>query len=676
MAKKVSGTPRIRIRELFNADPIELLHGLKTRLSVIWEDGVETEMSSKEVIVNKYALEILKGLPEVPLVSKYHINKYYTNGIYVSKTINKLYEAVVNDVVDLYVKPTNDRSILETLYKNMYNVVNDMYNNIIYAIPEYCVNLDILDFLEIQTNERLLESIKAVKYDNRPETISASYNVLDDILRNDPSLAKNRLSKGYISNTLNPNQLKQILAPRGYGTEINSELFKTPIYSSFCIGLYNMYHMAVESRSAAKALYLSTKAIQTSEYFARELQLVTMNIEHLVDGDCGSTDYMDWYVRPAEDGNKADLPNLIGKFFLNDKGELEEITAKHKHLEGTTIKLRSAMNCKLQESNCICSKCFGTLSYGMFKHTNLGHISATSLTQKISQSILSTKHLVSSATTNDIVLDENAKLFFNVVNKNNYGFKKEVLTGKTASMRMIVTQYEAYGIKDLNANVDTSKLYPSKISRIESIILEVSQNGTTAEYPIVVRNGNKRGSFTLPFLAYILQGHYTLDEQDRYVIDLSKWKSTGPVITLPQIEFNFLELVKRIKSEFKSMKYIKDKRSAETKESLLQKVFDLVNIKLDVNIALLEVIVYAFTVKSLENKDFRLGRNTEDSQLAKIKDLMKNKSLGGSFAWEHVIKILLSPTSFNGYNNIDHIMDIMVRPKEVLEDKGIKTTLH
>ena len=55
---------------------------------------------------------------------------------------------------------------------------------------------------------------------------------------------------------------------------------------------------------------------------------------------------------------------------------------------------------------------------------------------------------------------------------------------------------------------------------------------------------------------------------------------------------------------------------------------------------------------------------------------MKNKSLGGSFAWEHVIKILLSPTSFNGYNNIDHIMDIMVRPKEVLEDKGIKTTLH
>ena len=96
MARKVSGTPRIRIRELFNADPIELLHGLKTRLSVIWEDGVETEMSSKEVIVNKYALEILKGLPEVPLVSKYHINKYYTNGIYVSKTINKLYEAAVN----------------------------------------------------------------------------------------------------------------------------------------------------------------------------------------------------------------------------------------------------------------------------------------------------------------------------------------------------------------------------------------------------------------------------------------------------------------------------------------------------------------------------------------------------------------------------------------------------
>ena len=147
------------------------------------------------------------------------------------------------------------------------------------------------------------------------------------------------------------------------------------------------------------------------------------------------------------------------------------------------------------------------------------------------------------------------------------------------------------------------------------------------------------------------------------------------MIVLPQIEFNFLELVTRIKSEFKSLKYIKDIRSVETKESLLQKLFDLVNIKLDVNIALLEVIVYAFSIKSLEHKDYTLGRNVPDPQLAKIKDIMSNRSLGGSFAHERVMEVLLNPKSFNGNNNIDHIMDIMLRPKEVLEDKGIKTTL-
>lgn len=669
---------KVHIRELMKFPPHELLTGLKNSLTVVWDDGVETDMSSKEIIVNRWALDILNGIPPIPLVSRYNITNYYSGGLYVAKTINKLYEAIVKDVTDILVKGNNDRSVLRELYRNMYNVVNDMYIHIIYDIPEYAVTLDILDFVEVQIKEELLKSLVELKKDIKPDNVNKTYAVLDKLLTKDPTLADNRLSKGYISGTFNPNQLKQILAARGYGTELNSELFKTPIYSSYCVGLYNIYAMAVESRGAAKALFVSTKAIQTSEYFARELQLVTMNVEKLVDGDCGNREYIDWFVRPADETTKADLPNLIGKYYLNEKGEEEEITAKHKHLEGATIKIRSAMNCKCKEANSICTRCFGALSYGLFPHTNIGHVSATSLTQKISQSILSTKHLVSSATSADISLDDNAKLFFNVVKKNYYGFKKEMLTNKDFKLRLIVSQYEAYGIKNLSKNTDITKLYPNKLSRINSIKLELTDSkGEVIEYPIEIRNGNKRGSFTIPFLAYIIKHGYVIDDLDRYIIDLSNWKNEGPVIGLPEIEFNFLELVKQIKHEFTSIKApSKTTKAPITKEMLLQKLFDLVNRKLDVNIALLEVIIYAFTIQSHANKDYRLSRGSVDPQLASIQDIIVHRSVGGLYAWQSVMKYILNPTSFNGENNIDHIMDIMLRPKETLIDKHIKATLH
>ena len=49
---------KVKIRELFKLSPIEVLKGLKTNLTIIWEDGIETEMTSREIIVNRFALAI------------------------------------------------------------------------------------------------------------------------------------------------------------------------------------------------------------------------------------------------------------------------------------------------------------------------------------------------------------------------------------------------------------------------------------------------------------------------------------------------------------------------------------------------------------------------------------------------------------------------------------------
>jgi len=394
-----------------------------------------------------------------------------------------------------------------------------------------------------------------------------------------------------------------------------------------------------------------------------------MSVEHLVDGDCGNRDYMKWFVRPASMAGKSDISNMVGKRFFNEETQQEEIITKnHTHLEGQNILLRTAFGCKLEDKKSVCTHCFGELSYGVHKHSNLGHISATAVTEKVTQSILSTKHLTSSATSNGIVLDKTAAEFFNVKAKTSYAFKANLINKVRTSYKMIINQAEAFGIKDMTKGVDVYKFNPFRISRIESIILMTeSHDGKQEWYPIVIKDTNKYGSFTYDFLEYIVEEGYTLDDQDRYIIDLNNWTTTKPVIIMPQLEYNFLALAKNIKAVFKYMTIMKGDRSSETQESMLQKLFDLVNTKLDINIALLEVIVYAFSIMSIRDNNYDIGRNSKDTQMMRIKGIMTNRSLGGAYAWEEVLSTILSPTSFNGRNAVDHPMDVLLAPSDVIK---------
>ena len=117
---------------------------------------------------------------------------------------------------------------------------------------------------------------------------------------------------------------------------------------------------------------------------------------------------------------------------------------------------------------------------------------------------------------------------------------------------------------------------------------------------------------------------------------------------------------------FKSkMEYVG--QEPETQESLLQKVFDMFNSKLNVNVALLEIIVYSFTVMSKENMD--MGRNSKEPTVARIFDIITNRSLSVAYAWEMENKWLFSPTVFDGRNATNHLLDVLYAPEATLLDK-------
>ena len=658
----------IQIRELMKFSPKELSDGLKSDLNVIMEDGEVHFVTHRELIVLRYLLQLFEMFPQLRIESKHLLRNYFSsNGLFTSKSIPKWFEVTIKDIVEYIVKPQNNRKILADVYREIWEINNQIYNEIVYKNLGYSSSVNIEEFLEIQVDKRLINSMRNVAIKQTPESVRNSYKVLEDIIYNKKELKNNQIVKNYIAGTINQNQVKQILASRGFLTEINNMIYKYPIASSFCLGLSNIYDMSVESRAAAKALSVAISSIQDSEYFARETQLVTMITEKLVDGDCGNTDYVEWYVKGSKDGEKSDIPNLVGKRWYNPKTKKEEVIGpKDTHLEGQTIKLRSAINCKLPDARCVCTACFGDLAYAIPLHSNIGHYCTTEITEQITQGLLSTKHHTGSASSGAIVLDKVGEQFF-TLSDNTYYLRSNLFKSGKMKYYLIVDQKSGFGLKDLNPTVNVNKLNTARVSRILEIFIQEVGPGVDMIYPIRIEVNKRYGSFTYQFLDYVAKNGFIMDDNDRYVIDLSKWDPKDSVISMPEVEYDFKTLLTALKHEIKNMKTDEIGVGYETPESLVQKLFDLLNGRISVNVALIEIIVYSFTVKDPDIGDYSLARGIKDKKLGKIKSVVKNRSLGAGYGWEQLIRLILSPRSYQGHNSVEHPMDIFIKPNEVIK---------
>lgn len=705
----------VPVREFLNFTPQELFDGLKTNLNVQFDDGV-LPMSSREIIFSRFVWDVFKRLDQLPLLKRHAINQYYTNNMFTSGSISGILETIFRDVVDVYCRPTNSREVLnDYLYEKIQDIYNDIYNVIICNSLEYCTSIDIIDFLEIQFQPKLLNAIKQLNHDKSEKAVSDVYKVLDEVITKSPELANNKIVKGYISGTYNKNQVNQILGCRGFVAELNSAIFKEPIVSPLVLGMRSAYEVAVESKTAAKSLFVSHEAIKQSEYLARTLQLVSMRMERLIDGDCGSKDYMLWSVDADSITGKSELPLLVGKRYLDEEDGVEKIITKNDtHLIGKVIKLRSPLKCKHTHAGCCCVACLGDMSYSVPYPSNLGHMMSTFITQMISQSILSTKHITGSAQSIEFEIGPEEAAFLKKVSKNGIGFKHKAFNTKKFTYELIVGQERARGLNGLGSSYDVEELAPSKLSRIDEVYLKVTDGkGYDNIYPLKIsftksvnKNNNSKSStiygyFTSNFLKYLLnkeggKPRYSLaNGNEIYVISLNDWidmeasgsnkfqdeeledmdqtqdgsdenevtvkRTISKVFEFPTVEYSFLQLTDEVRSLVRGI----DPEDSSV-EKMVQSLFNLLNVRLSVNIALIEIMVCAFTVKNRDLGDYHLGRNISN-RVDKISNILYHGSNVGIYAFEYHKVYMLLPTTFNGNNNVDHPLDGLICPQETYE---------
>lgn len=668
---------RIRARDLLGFSNEELWGILCVPFLLVFDDGTEIQTTEKEALYSNYFWEMHRRYPNTPLLPKHHVSFVLKGKALTSKTHIELMGLIYWDVVEAYnLKTPQER---DTLTKMVYEITNYLYVDLSHRVESYVVSIDILDFIAVTRHPEVKPVLDNLSYgvagyntDYGRSTVEAAYKKLLDVLNNSPDMENNALARATRAKMVNANQVLQCVGPRGFLTDVDGSVMPVPVLGSYTSGMNTMYNAIVESRSAAKALYFSESPLQDSEYFARRLQLMCMVVERLHIGDCGSQKYMLWQVKPPTESAgrqiyPGDLKFMVGKFYLDEAtNQLRAISANDTHLYGTTIKLRYVFGCQHPDPHTVCSTCFGKLSDNITPEANLGHVCAATMTRQTSQSVLSTKHLDASSSSEPIALSEQGRRFFSVgKNGNTFMLNKEEIADKVS---MIVSQDEAHALTDITIVNNVEDINPSRISQIDYVTFRFEQAGEIHHVPICVSQNGRYAMFTHEFLKYLKVHKWNSDSRNNFVFDFSHWDFTKPVMALPEMEYSFSLHSHQIAEIIESrMKEIGDRMKPDSPISTLVELFELVNSKLNVNLALLEVILYATMINNGEEDNFGLARNSESASLGVADMTLKNRSLSAAYSYERQLVLITDPRSFYANGRCDSVFDAFVAPNEVVQ---------
>lgn len=664
------------VRQFLNVDPKELVKTIDNApITLRFEDGEVIQTKGRKLIYSMFFWKLHKNYPNTPILSRHFVEHILKGRSLSSNTHIDLLGIIAKDVFDTYKldKPIDKENVLALIYE----ITNDIHNDVSKIAEKYSSSIDILDFIEVAE----YPTIKSAIENTLPtaDSISNTYAVVMKAIEKDEQLKNNSLVKAVRSKMVNSNQVAQCIAVRGFLTEVDGTILPTPILSNYTRGLGSLYNLVAESRSAAKSYYFSESPLQDSEYFARRLQIFCTAVERIHYEDCGSTEYINWKVNPPTHDNNGkviypgDLKFMIGKHYLNEQtGLLDTITYDDPNLYNKVLKLRSVITCKHHDKHGVCEVCFGTLAKNVSRFANIGHLCCATMTQQTSQSVLSTKHLDASSVSANIVLNSVSQKYFDLnKSKNSYLLKPELAK---KNVKIIINRDEAQGLTDIIAVDSVDNINPIRISSLTCIEISVETDKGIDGDLLYINQENRKAVFTIDFLKYLKNFRWSTDSKNNFMFNLSDWDFSKPIFKLPEMEYSFAAHSSQIAKIIESnMQQISDRMKPGSPVFTLQELFNLVNTKLNVNIAALEVIIYATMIHNNDNYD--LARNYPSNMLGVANSIILNRSLGAAYAYEKQVETIINPKSFFKMNRPDSVFDVFIAPFQVIQAEKAKLNL-
>lgn len=531
----------IPARALLRFSTAELWEKLEGDFCLRMDDG-DIITNEKETLYSSYTWDYHRAYPETPLLKKHHLQTVLGGKRLSANSHLLLINNGLWNVYDAYkMQSTDKRVLIDVLSRMSYEITNTMYNELTHRLEAYVTSLDILDFLQIKAHPRVMQA-----YENLESSEAGIARITSEIastMVDDPLLANNALVKTIQSGLVRQAQALQCLGPRGYLTDIDSNLFLTPVKRGFVQGIRDLYESMVESRTASMSLINSTEPLQQSEYFSRRQQLICQNVQNLHPGDCGSENYLVWPVRDVRYDGKTkiadcDLKTIAGKYYLDELvGELKIVKETDRHLIDTTIKMRSVVaGCHHPDPYGLCEVCFGQTSEAVPIGSNIGHITCVSMTSDLGQNILSTKHFIGSSVIEGIVLRPLEKRYLSAEINGNIYYLNTALKNK--SVRFMIASSQALGLADLDNVSDVECLSISRVSEFDNVAIIVSDDNGEDTVPLTISVQGRRASMSHQLLKHIKATGWNVSKENNYVIDMAGWDYSCPLFILPMRHFN------------------------------------------------------------------------------------------------------------------------------------------
>lgn len=639
----------ITARDIYQK-PVEEVHFLPNdHFRTTYEDGITVSEHREAVIFNRYCWELFNHFPSTPIVSSSGVMHHINGGYFNATTHIKVLESIFNHICSKNnIRYYRDK---EPLLKTCYIIYNRFFNEIVHRASDCVSAIDAVDFVEVINDKEIVALHEKLTFN--PESVEATYRGIRAYMNN-PN-RKNRFTDSYRAKSINENQGNQCIGPRGFVTGLNRTVFRQPIVNGFIRGMGNLYELMAESLTAAKSLNANDAHIKTSEYASRRIQLLTMTVTTVVTEDCGSEDYLELCV------TEKYLPNLKGIWYkINNTDELKCIEGNEKDLLNRVIKIRSAFGCKTHNPSQICTTCLGKLSENFKENSNLGYTMTSSLMEKLTQSILSTKHLTHSVKKAMIKLLGLAEKYFYTTENNDIYFNKEL---NLEHISLVLPANQLDKLADV-LSLDHTNVALNKVGELELVGIKNTKVVPNVLESVNVAYKDRLSTITRNLLKYIKTVDIEIDARGNFIIPMKDFDKTKPVFSNQLKETNIISFVNKIASLIEVTK--------ASKLTLTEHFFNLVDVVLEqfpCNISVLQTIVYATSSYNAADGNYRLARNTPHASYENKSVLFRNRSIPQLMVYEgqHYEMIRNAPTIFSNRYRSDHPLDVLFEPSAVIK---------
>lgn len=618
------------------------------KYSVLYEDGITVGEHQQGILLNRFCWELFQLVPNTPIVSRCSSITVIGKGYYNSNVPVKLLENICCHIFEVNnIRQYKDK---EKFLKGSFQIINSIFNEIVHRKGSHVATIDAIDFINVINDPDIAKAQEALQ--PTPESVEQTYRSI----RNYMSLKKgrNRFVEAYRSKSINDNQANQCIGPRGFVTGLDRTVFRKPITSGFIRGMQTLYEIITESLTAAKSLNATDTHIRTSEYASRRIQLLTMSFTRVDVNDCGSTDFLDVFVTDKY------LPNLKGIWYKSlDSDELKEIKGNETELIDRVIKIRSAFGCKSPNPHHVCTTCLGSLSENFKENSNVGYTMTSFLMEKLTQAILSTKHLTHSVKKSAIRLEGAVVKYFYPSEANDIYFNQDLDLTKIA---VILPSNKLNKLADV-LNLDHTNVALNKVGELEIIGIRNDKHNPPIIESVNIAYKDRLSTITRDLLKHLKVTDLEVDARGNYIVPMAGFDNTRPVFSNQMKETNIISFVNKIASIIENTK-----TSKLTLEEHFFMFMDTVLDQFPCNVTVLQSIIFSTTAYNPLTGNHRLARNSPHARQEKSSTLFRHRSASQLLVYEGQQSELLkhSTVAFSNENRFDHPLDVLFAPDAVV----------